>query len=58
MDLLGEYNASATFNVANLSPFNAREDSRMNPFEEKGNDAIYNPRRDPLLIPLSPITRA
>ena len=34
-ELPGEYNISTTFNVFDLSPF---DDSRMNPFEERGND--------------------
>ncbi|KAH9780667.1 hypothetical protein KPL71_008166 [Citrus sinensis] len=34
LDLRGEYNGSATFNVSDLSPFDVGEDSRMNPFEE------------------------
>ena len=34
LDLPGEYGASATFNVTDLSPFDAGYDSRMNPFEE------------------------
>ena len=38
LDLHGEYNGSATFNVYDLSPFDVGEDSRMNPFEERGND--------------------
>ena len=39
IDLPGEYQVSATFNVADLSPFdNAGADSRTNPFEEGGND--------------------
>ena len=39
LDLLGEYNVSATFNVCDLSPFDAGEvDLRMNPFEERRND--------------------
>ena len=38
VDLLGEYNVSATFNVSDLSPFDVGEDSRSNPFEERGND--------------------
>ncbi|KAH9734748.1 Endonuclease [Citrus sinensis] len=37
LDLPGEYNVSATFNVSDLSPFDVREDLRMNPFEERGN---------------------
>ena len=38
VDLLGEYKVSATFTVSNLSPFDVGEDSRSNPFEERGND--------------------
>ena len=39
VDLPGEYNVSATFNVADLSPFDVGDafDSRTNPFEERGN---------------------
>lgn len=37
LDLSGEYNISATFNVANLSSFDVcDEDSRTNLFEESG----------------------
>ena len=32
LDLPGEYNISATFNVFDLSPFDVSDDSRMNPF--------------------------
>ena len=38
LDLLGEYNISTTFNVSDLSPYDVGDDSRMNPFEERGND--------------------
>ena len=38
VDLPGEYNVSATFNVADLSLYDAVGDSRTNPFEEGGND--------------------
>ncbi|XP_038979001.1 LOW QUALITY PROTEIN: uncharacterized protein LOC120109324 [Phoenix dactylifera] len=39
LDLPGEYNVSTTFNVSDLSLFDAGdEDSRMNPFQERGND--------------------
>ena len=38
LDLPSEYNISATFNVFDLSPFDVGDDSRMNPFEERGND--------------------
>ena len=39
VDLPGEYNISATFNVVDLSPFDVGDafDSKMNPFEERGN---------------------
>ncbi|KAJ9170174.1 hypothetical protein P3X46_018302, partial [Hevea brasiliensis] len=39
INLPGEYNVSATFNVADLSPcVDAETDSRTNPFEAEGND--------------------
>jgi hypothetical protein len=38
LDLPGEYNISATFNVSNLSPFDVGEHSRTNPLKERGND--------------------
>jgi hypothetical protein len=38
VDLPGEYNFSATFNVSDLSPYDAGDDSRSNPFEEREND--------------------
>ena len=60
VDLPGEYNVSATFNVSDLSPFDAGSDSRTNPFEERGNDVIQSAQsiKDPLLVPEGPITRA
>ena len=36
LDLLGEYNISATFNVSDLSPFDVGDNSRTNPFEDRG----------------------
>jgi len=33
IDLLGKYSVSDTFNVADLSPYDASEDSKSNPFE-------------------------
>ncbi|KAH9657916.1 Endonuclease [Citrus sinensis] len=62
LDLPGEYNVSATFNVSDLSPFDASEDSRMNPFEERGNDENHQGNTiktssDPLHIHGGPITR-
>ena len=38
LDLPGEYNISATFNVSDLSPFDAGDDLRINLSEERGND--------------------
>ena len=38
VDLKGEYKVSAIFTVSDLSPFDVGEDSRSNPFEERGND--------------------
>ena len=42
LDLLGEYNASATFNVSDLSPFLADDEAnlRTNPFQEERNDTV------------------
>ena len=39
LDLLGEYNVIASFNVVDLSPFDVGDDLRTNPFQEMGNDA-------------------
>ena len=58
LDLPGEYNVSATFNVSDFSPFHVGDDSRMNPFEERGNDEKQHTIRDPLHVPVGPITRA
>ena len=58
LDLPGEYNISATFNVFDLSPFDIGDDSRMNPFEERGNDENQQSFKDPLHVPVRLITRA
>ena len=67
LDLPGEYNISATFNVADLSHFDAGTDSRSNPFEERGNDEDHGgPNtdqggqlvQDPSKLPSGPITRS
>jgi hypothetical protein len=67
IDLPSEYgNISATFNVAYLSLFDVGDafNSRMNPFEEEGNDrdqgavkATINRSQDPLQGIGSPMTR-
>ena len=36
LDLPGEYNVSATFNVSNLTPYDDSIDLRTNPFQEGG----------------------
>ena len=61
LDLLGECKVSATHNVSNLSPFDAGDDLRTNPFEEMGNYGAQvnkHASRDPLHIQEGPITRA
>ena len=58
LDLPSEYNISATFNVSDLSPFDVGDDLRTNPFEERGNDENQQAFRDPLHVPVGPITRA
>jgi hypothetical protein len=60
VDLPGEYKVSATFTVSNLSPFDVGEDSRSNPFEERGNDGNQSGSslKDPLQVPDGPITRS
>lgn len=63
IDLPGEYNVSATFNVSDLSPFDFDSDSRTNPFEEGGNDVSMEGKRregmnDGLSLPPGPITRS
>ena len=59
LDFQGEYNINATFNVSDLSPFDVGEDSRSNPFEERGNDGNQGgpTLKDPLQVPDGPITR-
>ena len=62
LDLPGEYNVSATFKVSDISPFDVGEDSRMNPFDERGNDENHQGNTikassDPLHIHGGPIIR-
>ena len=57
IDLPGEYNVSATFNISDLSLFNVGSDSRSNLFEEMGNDKAAQVT-DPLEMPQGPVTRA
>jgi hypothetical protein len=47
-------------NVSDLSPYDGGDDSRLNPFEEWGNDGPHGrPNlKDPLQVPDGPITRS
>ena len=54
LDLPGQYNVSATFNVSDLSPFDTGDDLRANPLQEEGNDMA----KDLVLVPVGPVTRA
>ena len=63
LDLPGEYNVSATFNVTDLSPFDVGDDLRTNPFQEEGNDGDMESSNawkvaDPIQVPVGPTTRA
>jgi hypothetical protein len=59
LNLQGEYNISATFNVSDFSPFDVGDDSRTNPFEERVNDENQRASlKDPLHVSVGPITRA
>jgi hypothetical protein len=59
LDLPSEYGVSATFNVSDLSPFDAGNDLRTNPSKEGENDAELRPTSTDLIqVPIGPITRA
>ncbi|KAL3567897.1 hypothetical protein D5086_030548 [Populus alba] len=63
VDLPGEYGVSATFNISDLTLFDVGDDSRLNPFEERGDDADQpntkrNHANDPLEVPIGPIIKA
>ena len=49
VDLPREYGVSVTFNVTDLSLFDVGDDSRSNPIEERGDDAIQA-LKDPLEV--------
>ena len=63
LNLPGEYNVSASFNVSDLSHFDACVDSWSNPFQEGGDDVILaasgsvQTTTDPIHVPVGPITR-
>lgn len=58
LDLPGEYNVSATFNVSDLSPFDVGDDLRANPFQVEGNNVNQMSSIDQLQVPVGPITKA
>ena len=58
LDLQGEYNISATFNVSDLSSFDVGDNLRTNPFEERGNDENQQAFKDPLHVSVGPVTKA
>lgn len=60
VDLPCEYNVSATFNVSDLSPYDVGDNSRSNPFEERGNYGHHGgpSLKDPLQVLDGPITRS
>ena len=60
IDLPGEYNVSATFNVADLTLFDTDFDSRSNHFEERGDDVDQprNTSKDPVHFSNGPMTRS
>ena len=60
LDLPGEYSVSASFNVSDLSPFDAGDDLRANPSQEEGNDgnSIKEIKEDGIQVPVGPVTRA
>jgi len=56
VDVPSEYGVTAIFNVSDLSLFDVGDDSRLNPFEERGDDAIQ-PSKDPLEVAVGPVTK-
>uniref|UniRef100_A0A2N9I339 Tf2-1-like SH3-like domain-containing protein n=1 Tax=Fagus sylvatica TaxID=28930 RepID=A0A2N9I339_FAGSY len=59
LDLPGEYNVSATFNVTDLSPFDVGGHLRANPFQEEGNDGDQGTTsKDLVQVPIGLVMRA
>ena len=60
LDFPCEYTVRATFNVTDLSPFDAGDDLRTNPFQEEGNDGSRAKEGsvDSLEVPLGTMTQA
>jgi hypothetical protein len=60
--LPGEYDVNGTFNVFDITLFDVGDDSRLNPFEKRGDDKDQpntkrNHANDLLEVPIRPITR-
>ncbi|KAL4310303.1 hypothetical protein GQ457_01G019890 [Hibiscus cannabinus] len=60
LDLPGEYNISATFNISDLTPYDNSRDLRINPFQDGDDVSTSTPttKVDPEVLPLGPITRS
>ncbi|KAA3461767.1 reverse transcriptase [Gossypium australe] len=63
LDLPGEYNISATFNVSDLTPFDVGTDLRTSQFQEGEDDTGVHhhessPSQNPMVLPQGPIIRA
>jgi len=58
IDISNKYGISTNFDVFYLSLFDVGDDSRSNPFDERGNDAIQIIPNDTLEILVGSITRA
>jgi len=58
VDLLGEYDVSAIFNIFDLSLFDVSDDSWRNVFEEIKDDTIKTTPKDPLQVPIRPLMRS
>jgi hypothetical protein len=46
------------YDISNLSLFDVGDNSRLDPFEERGNDAIQTTLKDPLKVPHGLITKS
>jgi len=60
--LPGEYGGSATFNFSDLTQFDVGDDSRLNPFEERGDDEDQpntkrNHANDPFEVPIGQLQK-
>jgi hypothetical protein len=58
VNFLSKYRVSATFNVFDLSLFYIGDVLRLNPLEDRGDDATQPTPKDPLVVLVGAITRA